>query len=208
MHCFLHDRDGWMQRQITRGPWQIEANFSLGWNPRPVEVDPRGEWLYFAATEKDPRERHVYRIRPDGFGLQRLTREPGTHFARLSPSGRYLLEQFSSTNQPPMIRILGTNGAVVATLEARADRWRDFATAEAEFHEVKARDGTRLFGQLTKPADFDPAKKYPVIVYVYGGPHAQVVRNQWPAVSPRHQLLAQEGFLVWSLDNRGSWGRG
>jgi dipeptidyl-peptidase-4 len=140
--------------------------------------------------------------------LDRLSREPGTHFQKLSPDGRYLLESFSSVNHPPALRLLRNDGTLLATLDQREDRWKDFATAQAEFHEVTAPDGAKLYAKLIKPAGFDPTQKYPVIVDVYGGPHAQVVRNQWPAVSSRQQLLAQEGFLIWSLDNRGSWGRG
>ena len=119
-----------------------------------------------------------------------------------------MLENFSSVTQPPSIRLRRADGALVATLDQRENRWKDFAEARAEFHEVTAADGTNLFARLTKPADFNPARKYPVVVYVYGGPHAQLVHDQWSPVSGRDQLLAQEGFLVWSLDNRGSWGRG
>jgi dipeptidyl-peptidase-4 len=208
LHTYLFSADGWMRHQITRGPWQVEAQQNLGWTGHPYEIDPAGEWIYFAATEKDPRERHLYRIQVDGHGFQRLTTEPGTHFQKLSPDGRYLLESFSSLDRPPALRLLRADGTLVATLEQRADRWKDFAVAQFEFHTLTNAGGARLYGQLAKPADFDPAKKYPVIVYVYGGPHAQVVRDAWPAVSPRHQWLAQEGFLIWSLDNRGSWGRG
>jgi len=209
LHCYRHGRDtGDAPRQLTQGPWQIEASMSLGWSGAPVEVDPAEEWVYFSATEKDPRERHVCRVRLDGTGFARLTTEPGTHFQRLSPDGRHLLVSSSATDQPASIRLLRADGSLVATLDQRADRWGDFAMPRTEFHEVTARDGTKLFAQLTKPSDFDPAKKYPVVVYVYGGPHAQVVRNVSGYVSTRNLLLAEQGFLVWSLDNRGSWGRG
>jgi dipeptidyl-peptidase-4 len=209
LHCYRHGREGGSApRQLTHGPWQIEASISLGWSGAPVEVDPAEEWAYFSATEKDPRERHVYRVRLDGAGFARLTTEPGTHFQKLSPDGRHLLVTTSAADRPAAIRILRADGSLVATLDQRADRWRDFAMPRTEFHEVTARDGTKLFAQLTKPSDFDPAKKYPVVVYVYGGPHAQVVRDVSGQVSTRNLLLAEQGFLVWSLDNRGSWGRG
>jgi dipeptidyl-peptidase-4 len=209
LHCYRHARElSAAPRQLTRGPWQIEASISLGWSGAPVEVDPAEEWIYFSATEKDPRERHVYRVRLDGTDFTRLTTEAGTHFQKLSPDGCHLLVSSSTSDRPTAIRLLRADGSLVATLDQRADRWRDFAMPRTEFHEVTARDGTKLFAQLTKPIDFDSAKKYPVIVYVYGGPHAQVVRNVSGQVSTRNQLLAEHGFLVWSLDNRGSWGRG
>jgi dipeptidyl-peptidase-4 len=208
LHAYLFNADGKSPRQLTRGPWQIEANFSPSWSEHGLEIDPDNRWAYFSATDPDPRERHLYRTRLDGTALERLTREPGTHYQKLSPDGRHLLETFSSVDRPPTIRVLRSDGTVVATLDQQADRWSEFATAASEFHEVFAPDGAKLYAQLIKPAEFNPSKKYPVIIYVYGGPQAQVVRNQWPAVSPRLQLLAQEGFLIWSLDNRGSWGRG
>ena len=209
LHCYRHGRDGASApHQLTSGPWQIEANMSLGWSGAPVEVDPAEEWVYFSATEKDPRERHVYRVRLDGSGFTRLTTERGTHFPKLSPDGRHLLVSSSSVDSPTAIRLLRADGSLVATLDQRADRWRDFAMPRTEFHEVTARDGAKLFAQLTKPSDFDSTKKYPVVVYMYGGPLAQVVRDVSGHVSLRNQLLAEHGFLVWSLDNRGSWGRG
>jgi len=208
LHCHLFNADATPRRQLTRGAWQIEPNLPFHETSRPFEIDPDRRWLYFSSTEPDPRERHIYRARLDGSGLERLTHEPGTHFQKLSPDGRHLLESFSSVDHPPALRLLRNDGTLLATLDQREDRWKDFATARAEFHEVIAPDGAKLYAKLIKPAGFDPARKYPLIVDVYGGPHAQVVRNQWPATSSRQQLLAQEGFLIWSLDNRGSWGRG
>src|SRR6266498_368295 len=168
-HCYLYQDDGTLLRPLTAGPWQIEPVFSQSWSGRPYEIDAANEWAYFSATEKDPRERQLYRARIDGSNWERLTGEPGTHFQKLSPDGRYLLESFSSVDAPPSIRVRRADGMLVAVLDQRADRWQDYATASAEFHEVTAADGAKLYGQLTKPAGFDGAKRYPVIVYVYGG---------------------------------------
>src|SRR5262249_55761098 len=88
------------------------------------------------------------------------------------------------------------------------NRMSEYDLASTEEIDVTADDGVKLLARLTKPPDFDPKKKYPVIVYVYGGPHAQVVRDAWASVSPLDHYLAERGYLVWSLDNRGSWGRG
>jgi dipeptidyl-peptidase-4 len=209
LHAYRYDLDGAPPRQVTRGAWQIEPNFSLSsWNDHAVDVDFQNGWIYFSASNPDPRERHLWRARLDGTALERLSHEPGTHAQRLSPDGRHLLETFSSVKQPMAIRVLRADGTLVVTLDQRSDRWREFAAATTEFHEIAGPDNTKLYAQLTKPPDFDSARRYPVIVYVYGGPQAQVVRNHWPAISPRLQLLAQEGFLIWSLDNRGSSGRG
>jgi len=125
----------------------------------------------------------------------------------LSPNGRFIVETFSNVDNPPLTRLLGVDGSLMATLDKPESRLGEYALAKTEFVEVKAADGATLYARLTKPADFDPAKKYAVIVSVYGGPQAQVVQNAWGGVLT-DTLYTQEGFLVWSLDNRGSWGRG
>ena len=208
LHAYLFDAVAGERRQLTRGPWQIEPMQSLSPLPRPFEWDPAEEWGYFSATEADPRERQIYRVRLDGFGFERLTHEPGTHVQRLAPDGRHLLDEFSSVDQPPATRLLRADGTVAAVLYQSQAPTRDGTQPTREFHDFLAADGTRLYGRLTKPADFDPAKKYPIIVDIYGGPQLQVVRNAWGHTSTLHQRLLKAGFLIWSLDNRGSWGRG
>ena len=93
-------------------------------------------------------------------------------------------------------------------MDRPANRLAEFELGTNEEMEVSADDGTKLLARLVKPAGFDPSRKYPVIVYLYGGPHAQVVRDSWGATSLFDHYMASKGFLVWSLDNRGSWGRG
>jgi dipeptidyl-peptidase-4 len=172
------------------------------------QVDPEQNWLYFSATIPDPRERQLYRIHLDGSGLERLTTEPGSHTLDLSPDGRFLADRFSTPDTPPVVQLLGAEGKPVATLDVPANHLSDYALGRREFLEVKASDGATLYAQLLKPPDFDPARKYPVIIDVYGGPHIQLVQKHWDPSGLFEQLLAENGFLVWTLDNRGSWGRG
>src|ERR1017187_8149828 len=172
------------------------------------QIDPQENWLYFAATHPDPRERQLYRIHLDGTGMERLTREPGSHTLDLSPDGRFLVDRFSTPVSPPITRLLTSSGSLVATIDAPANHLADYALGLQEYVELKAPDGATLYAQLLKPADFNPARKYPVIIDVYGGPHIQLVQNHWDGHSLYDQLLAANGFLVWTLDNRGSWGRG
>lgn len=206
LHLYLYNRSGELLQQLTRGNWQIERpTFSSA----PIlGIDEKGGWIYFSATEKDPRERQLYRVRTDGGGFARLTNEAGTHTLDLSPDGRFLLDGFSNIDTPPQNRVLRADGSPVATLEIPQNHLGEFALARTEFVEVKAADGATLYARLVKPADFDPARKYPVIVSVYGGPDVQIVQNRWGVTNPFDHLLAEEGFLVWSLDNRGSAGRG
>ncbi|MBI1746424.1 MAG: alpha/beta fold hydrolase [Acidobacteria bacterium] len=199
LHVYLYKLDGELVRAVTEGNWLIDQS---------PEVDEKGGWLYFNATEKDPRERHLYRRRITGGDLERLSKEPGIHSLKLSSDGAHLISTFSAINAPPQVRLLQSNGVWMATLDQPENRWSDYRLATTEFHEITATDGARLFGRLVKPSDFNPQKKYPVIVFVYGGPHSQLIQKRWGVTSLTDHLLAQEGFLIWSLDNRGSWGRG
>jgi dipeptidyl-peptidase-4 len=172
------------------------------------QLDPQEKWLYFAATNPDPRERQLYRVHLDGTGMERITREPGSHSLDLSPDGRFLLDDFSTPEAPPVTRLLNSDGTLAAMIDAPANHLADYAWSKREYLELKASDGATLYAQLLKPAGFDPSRKYPVIVNVYGGPNIQLVQKRWDGGILFEQLLAQNGFLVWSLDNRGSWGRG
>ncbi len=205
-HVYLYTAEGKLERQITRGAWMLD---------RPVfqdaplfQLDAQENWLYFAATNPDPRERQLYRIHLDGSGMERITPEPGSHTLDLAPDGRFLVDHFSSPDTPTAARLLNSNGTLVATVDAPASHLAEYALGAREYLELKAPDGATLYAQLLKPADFDPQRKYPVIVDVYGGPHVQLVEKRWDGGSLYERLLTQNGFLVWTLDNRGSWGRG
>jgi dipeptidyl-peptidase 4 len=206
LHLYLYGLDGKLQKQLTRGDWMIDRPvFS---NTPMVAVDEKGGWAYFAATTPDPRERRLYRVRLEGGSLQPLAPQPGVHGLNLSPDGQYLVDQFSSLNDPPETRLLKADGSPVSTLSKQTAHLDEYALGKTELVEVKASDGATLYARLVKPPDFDPAKKYPVIVEVYGGPHIQLIQNRWGLTSLGDHLYAEQGFLIWSLDNRGSWGRG
>lgn len=204
-HVYLISAEN-VRRQITQGAWMLDRP-AFGNDPL-FQIDPQENWLYFAATKPDPRERQLYRIHLDGTGMERLTKEPGSHTLDLSPDGRFLVDRFSTPDSPPVTRLLSSSGSLIGTIDAPANHLADYALGRQEFVELKAPDGATLYAQLLRPADFNPTRKYPVIVDVYGGPHVQLVQNHWDAHILYDQLLAANGFLVWTLDNRGSWGRG
>lgn len=208
LHLYLYDIDGHQVRELGSGNWEIDrptfATPGLG----AYQVDQEGGWAYFLSTNPDPRERQVYRVRLDTSEVQRLTKDAGTHSVEISPDGKYFIDNFSNIATLPETRLLKTDGTAVSTLNTIKDPWADYAQGTTEFVTVKADDGTPLYARLVKPPGFDPKKKYPVLVDVYGGPDVQIVRNAWGDTSAEDQMYAEQGYVIWSLDNRGSSGRG
>lgn len=199
-HLFSGRTSGGDPRPITSGEWIVD---------RIAGVDEARGIVYFTATEENVRRRPIYRVALDGTGFRKITAIPrGQHSPELSPDGRFLLDTFSSIAEPPVLSLLDPSGKTVRVVDRPESRLGEFELATNEEIRLPADDGARLEGRLVKPADFDPAKKYPVIVSVYGGPHSQVVRDAWGATSLLDHLLASRGFLVWSVDNRGAFGRG
>jgi dipeptidyl-peptidase-4 len=207
-HVYVCDLAG-ACRAVTQGPWMVDSLVSFTGPGPSLVLDERSGFLYFTATEKDPRERHLYRVRLDGTGRTRLTREDGTHRTVVSPDGRFYADTWSDVRTPPRTWVSSQDATRRFVLDENANPpILGFERGTLEFLELKAKDGTTLYASLLKPTDFDPARKYPVVVSVYGGPHAQTVTNAWTHVSPRDSLLASHGFLVFKLDNRGMAARG
>jgi dipeptidyl-peptidase-4 len=198
-HIYLCEAEG-SCRALTSGPWVVDKLLGM---------DGREGLVYFTADEKDPRERHLYRVGLDGTGRARLSREDGTHKVLLSPGARFYADTWSDAATPPRIWVASPEGGRRRWVEEnRTPEIAQYELGSVEWVEVKAPGGTLLHARLLRPARFDPRHRYPVLVHVYGGPHVQTVLNVWGSVSPLDHLLASHGFLVWSLDNRGSAGRG
>jgi len=199
-HLYLYDISGKLLKQLTKGEW--EATSVAG-------VDEKNGYVYFPATEKNPLERHFYRVSLDGTGMTRLTKEDGSHSISLSPDATHYIDTYSNVMTPARQDLHSTDGTRVLVInENKVPELADYGLAPVEYLKVRGADGTERYAMMLKPPDFDPSKKYPVIVYTYGGPHAQVVRNGWGAMSMWHQMMAQKGYIIFSLDNRGSAGRG
>ncbi len=214
MHLYLYSIQGELVRQLTQGEWMIDTP---AWNlliaGSPVYVDPAGEWAYFSATKKTPLERQIYRLNIASAELEQVSEPAGYHFGALSGDGQYLVDQYSDISTPPVTLILQADGTQVSLLGQCAGPTLDMPEVQREFITLKAHDGVELYAQIVKPENFDPAKKYPVIVHWYGGPTLQVVSNRYGKTNlfnhiERDVLYTQAGFIVWRLDNRGSFGRG
>ncbi len=200
-HLYLYDLEGKQLAQLTKGEWEISAVDA---------IDESKGLVYFSAAEKSPLERCLYRVAFDGTGFARLTKDEGTHAAVFAPNAAAFYDTFSNTATPPRQDLYRVDGSRIATInENKVAELADYHLSPVEFLAVKSRDGVQLNASIIKPPDFNPQKKYPVLVYTYGGPHAQVVRNGWGGANFLwHQLMAQKGYIIFSLDNRGSAGRG
>ena len=205
IHLYAYSRQGALLQKLTSGDWMIDLPI---FQSSTVQMDEAGGWVYFQATRPDPRERQVYRVRFDGSGFEQLTRRPGTHTFSLSSDGRFVVDNFSSVSKPPQSLLLKSDGSYVADINKSEDPLEGYALGQTQFVALQGPGGTMLYARLVKPPGFDANKKYPVIIDIYGGPSIQVVRNRWGVSSPLDQLFSEHGFLVWQLDNRGSWGRG
>ena len=200
-HLYLYDLAGKLSAQLTQGNWEVTGLEA---------VDETKGMVYFNATEKTPIERHLYRVGLDGKGFTRVTKQDGVHAIQFSPDASGFVDTYSNAMTPPQQWISRADGTDSVMLnENKVPELANYRLSAPEFIGVRTHDGMDLNAWVIKPANFDPAKKYPALVYTYGGPHAQVVMNQWGgATFLWHQLMAQKGFVIFALDNRGSAGRG
>jgi dipeptidyl-peptidase-4 len=201
-HLYLYDLTGKQLAQLTKGDWEV----------RKVEaVDEAKSAVYFTATERSPIERHLYRVSFDGSHFSRISKEEGTHELLFAPNAASYLDTYSNAMTPPRRDVYSADGAKVTAFEEnKVPELAQYHLSPVEFFTIQTHDGVTLHCSMVKPPHFDPAKKYPVITFTYGGPHAQVVLNGWgrPTTFLWHQMMAQKGYIIFSLDNRGSTARG
>jgi dipeptidyl-peptidase-4 len=175
-----------------------------------------GEWIYYTSAEVSPVENHLFRIKvrnasKRSFGKpERLSQAPGWHKVAMSPDCKHYTDSYSSLTVPRVIDLCSAEGRIVKNLLTAKDPTLDYAYTEIVLGTVKSADGKYdNWYRLIKPKDFDPSKKYPVILYVYGGPHSQMVQNTFTAQLRRWEMyMAQRGYLVYVQDNRGTQNRG
>ncbi len=201
-HLYLYSTNGKLIRQLTKGDWVVTDL---------VGFDKNGREAYYTSTAESPLERHFYAAELSTGRTGRLTQGSGVHNITFSPTGQFFIDNYSSPATPRTIRILDTDaGKITKTLLVAPNPLEGYALGETTVFPIKAEDGTTdLFCRMITPPNFDEKKKYPVVVYVYGGPHAQMITNGWLGGSNLWmQLMAQKGYIVFTLDNRGSADRG
>jgi dipeptidyl-peptidase-4 len=173
-----------------------------------LEANEDGSKIYFSATGANPCNTLVYEVDMQG-NQRQLTQAEGTHRFALAPKGAYYYDGYSSIEVANKEYVMTLNGKMAKLLQDSPDKLAEYNIGSTEIGNIKGKDGSALYYRMIKPADFDPNKKYPVLVYVYGGPHAQMVTNSWLAgANLWMHWLANQGYIVFTLDNRGSGERG
>lgn len=201
-HLYLYGTDGKLVKQLTKGEWLVQS--VLGFNEK-------GSEIFFTATEASPIETNLYKVNMKNGKMTRLTPDAGWHTVTLSGSGKYFVDSYSAHNVPRVVNIATTDGKYKTTnLLTAANPFADVNMPEIELGTIKAADGvTDLYYRLIKPANFDASKKYPAIIYVYGGPHAQMIHDSWMYSAGGWDIyMAMNGYVMLTVDNRGSENRG
>lgn len=199
-HLYHYKSDGTLIGQVTNGEWEVRE-----------VAGTDGQYVYFAGTERSPIGLDVYRVKLDGSDLRRLSAAEGTHGATFNPKLTHYVDRWSDIRTPDQVRVHRNDGREMFVVDANVVA-HDFELPRAELLQVKTRDGFAMEAILVKPADFDPAKKYPVFQMLYGGPHAPKVANRWGGQGMQSllflQFLAQQGMIGWICDNRTASGKG
>lgn len=198
-HAYLYNTKGNLIKQITTGKWEITDIVHLNNNS-----------LYYISTEESPLDRHLYKININSGEKNKLTSESGSHNIVFNSNSKYFVDNYTNTDTPRNIDIRKTNGDLIRKALHSANPLTDYNMPKMEIGTIKAADGeTDLFYRLIKPSNFDSNKKYPVIIYVYGGPHAQLIENKWLGGARMwNYYMAQKGYVMLTVDNRGSANRG
>ncbi len=210
-HLYLYDNDGELIRPITSGNWDVahgaRARSAL------LHVDEAGGRIFVTGTLASPMERNVYELPLSGNSVpRRISGDSGWHSVDFAESGEFYVDSFSNVDTPPRLGLYRSDGSLIGFVEEnRLDETHPYypylATRPSiEFGTLDAEDGQTLYYRMYKPAEFDASVRYPVVVYVYGGPMGQSVTNEWGAGF--NEILARNGFVVFTIDNRGTGFRG
>lgn len=199
-HLFHYNTEKGLVSQLTKGDFVITD--VLGFNEKRKEI-------FYTSTQESPLERHLYKVNWTNFKTNRLDRGAGMHYGILSKDGNLLYDTYSNSETPRAVNVINTNTLKSQNLLTAKNPLENYQRPEIKNVTLRADDGTPLYGKLILPTDFNPAQKYPVIVYLYNGPHAQLITNSFPESGNLwYEYMAQRGYIVFSMDGRGSSNRG
>jgi dipeptidyl-peptidase-4 len=199
-HIYLYDLSGKLVRQITKGEWDV-TNF--------YGFDQSAKLFYFEAAAVSPLQREVYSVKMNGKGMKKLTKNTGTNRATFSNGFKYFINNFSSATTPTLVTLHKANGKEIRVLEDNKEykeMLADYKFNHKEFFTFTTSEGVTLNASMIKPAGFDENKKYPVLMTQYSGPNSQTVKDSWNI--DWEQVLAANGYIVVSVDGRGTGARG
>ncbi|MFQ5335329.1 MAG: S9 family peptidase, partial [Flavobacteriales bacterium] len=202
-HIYLFDINGKQLRQITSGNWDVTAFYG---------INEKSGTIYYQSSETSPLKRDVYSIKMNGTGKKKISEENGWNNAEFSNGYKYYVLHYSNANMPERITLHNASGKLIRTLIDNAKLNKtlaQFNMPRKEFFTFQTSEGMKLHGWMIKPPDFDESKSYPLLMYVYGGPGIQTVTDHWSSGNfIWHSMLAQKGFVIASIDNRGTGARG
>jgi len=208
---WLSEKDGFMNLykvELTTGKWNQLTQFQF-----PITsfmgTNEAGNLAFVQATGDDGRQKHIYKVNIETGKSTQLTEIAGTHSGSISSSGRYLIDSYSSITIPRKTQLINTVNSEKIEIHSAENPIENYRMANMEFGELTSKGGEKLYSRMFKPADFDASKKYPVLIYVYGGPHAQMITNSWGGgASMWMHWMANQGYIVFTVDGRGSANRG
>ncbi|GAA4781704.1 S9 family peptidase [Olivibacter ginsenosidimutans] len=202
-HLYLYRSNGELVKQLTKGPWEVTRFYGF---------NEKTQTIYYQSTESSPLQRDVYALTLDGKQKRKLSPNPGTNEATFSTDFSYYILNHSDTNTPPYITLNNQQGKAIRTLEDNKEAKttaQTYGIKGSEFFQFTTAAGISLNGYMIKPTPFDANKKYPVLMYVYGGPGSQNVADSWSGSrNIWFNYLAQQGYIVACIDNRGTGFRG
>jgi len=207
-HIYRYKLDGTLVNPVTSGEWAVHDTGAVYWLHQAIKrVDEKNGWVYFNSHKKRSVENHVYRAKLDGSTAaapEELTKEHGIHSPSFSPDGAWFLDEYSNASTPKSLTLLKSDGTKVVEVAPSFTRpLKMFDVAFPELFTVPAADGFEMPAYLYKPKDFDPSKKYPIILYCYAGPSAPTVLDSWNGNDTfYHAMLLQEGYLVGCIEPR------
>jgi dipeptidyl-peptidase-4 len=199
-HLYLYSINGILIKQLTKGSWVV--TYLEGF-------DTKGTKLFYTSTAESPVTRNLYSVDLKKAISVRITTGEGTHSSMLSENGKYSIDNFQSTSVPREIAIYSTQGKKINTIHVSENPLKDYKLGAVSIFKLKSESGDDLYCRMFKPVDFDSTKKYPAIVYLYNGPGVQLINNTWNAQGDLwFQYMAERGFVIFTLEGRGSSNRG
>lgn len=199
-HFYLYDISGKLIKQLTKGNWEVKSENGF---------DEKGERLFFHANEQSPINQDFYSVNLKTGKITKITNGSGFHTCILDEKGNYIIDNYSAVNTPREYFVINTSTPKNNNIFKADNPIKDYKLGKWSLFTIKNNEGTDLFCRMVKPVDFDSTKKYPVLVYLYNGPHSQLVTNTWMGGAELwYQYMAQKGFIVFTLDGRGTDNRG